>query len=121
MSKYFKPVFDYKLSFDPNKGEKHTMKVVYTVVMDKEGRIGTAIPLPAEGAVAPPVTHKVQTRTTKVRMCQTTAMDEGETGKGNGHDDDEEEEENRRGSASGRKDDGRGAKRDERERRRGVE
>ena len=27
MSKYFKPVFNYKLSFDPNKGEKHSLKL----------------------------------------------------------------------------------------------
>ena len=25
---------DYKLSFDPNKGDKYTIKVVYTVAMD---------------------------------------------------------------------------------------
>ena len=40
MSKFFKPVFDYKLSFDPNKGDKYTIKVVYTVAMDQQGRIG---------------------------------------------------------------------------------
>ena len=62
MLKFFKPVFDCKLSFDPNKGEKYTLKVVYTVAMDQEGRIGAAIPPPAEGAAAAPVTHKVQTR-----------------------------------------------------------
>ena len=37
MLKFFKPVFDYKLSFDPNKGDKYTVKVVYTVAMDAEG------------------------------------------------------------------------------------
>ena len=76
MSKYYKPSFSYKLSFDPNKGENHTLKVIFTVAIDGEGRIGAAILPPAEGAVAPLVTHKVQTRTAEVRMCQTTAMDE---------------------------------------------
>ena len=76
MSKYYKPVFSYKLSFDPNKEEKHTLKVIFTVVMDGEGRISAAIPPPAEGAVAAPVTCKVQTRTAKVRICKTNAMDE---------------------------------------------
>ena len=52
------------------------MKVVYTVAMDGEGQIRAAIPPPAEGAVAPSVTHKVQTRSVDVRMCQTTAIDE---------------------------------------------
>ena len=47
MLKLFKPVFDYKLSFDPNKGDKYTIKVVYTVAMDAQGRIGAAIPPPA--------------------------------------------------------------------------
>ena len=53
MSKFFKPVFDYKLSFDPNKGEKYAMKVIYTVAMDDAGRIGANIPPPAEGAADP--------------------------------------------------------------------
>ena len=76
MLKYFKPVFDYKLSFDPNKGEKHNLKVVYTVVMDGEGQIGAAIPPLVKGAAAAPVTQKVQTRSADVRMCQTMAVDE---------------------------------------------
>ena len=50
MSKYYKPVSNYKLSFDPKKGEKHTLKVIFTIAMDGEGIIGAAIPPPAEGA-----------------------------------------------------------------------
>ena len=59
MLKFFKPVFDYKLSFDPNKGDKYTIKVVYTVAMDAQGRIGAAIPPPAEGEEPPVLSHKV--------------------------------------------------------------
>ena len=76
MSKYFKPVYDCKLSFDPNKGEKHTLMVVFTVEMDGDGRIGADIPPPAEGAAASPVTHKVQTQSADICMCQTTTVDE---------------------------------------------
>ena len=76
MSKFFKPVFDYKSLFDPNKGEKYTIKVVYSIVMDEEGRIGDAILPPAEGAAVDPVTHKMQTRSADVRICQSTALDE---------------------------------------------
>ena len=76
MSKFFKPVFDYKLSFDPNKGEKYTIKVVYTVAMDAQGQIGAVIPPPAEGEEAPVLTHKVQTRSVNVRTCKLTALDE---------------------------------------------
>ena len=52
------------------------MKVIYTVAMDQEGRIGAAIHPLAEGAAAVPVTHKVQTQSAEVRMCQTTMVDE---------------------------------------------
>jgi len=76
MSKLFKPVFDYKLSFDPNKGEKYTIKVVYTVAMDAQGRIGAAIPPPAAGEDPPALTYKTQTRSADVRICQSTALDE---------------------------------------------
>ena len=76
MSKFFKPVFDYKLSFDPNKGNKYTIKVVYTVAMEQQGRIGAAIPPPAEGEEPAPVTHKVQTRSADVCICQSIALDE---------------------------------------------
>ena len=76
MSKFFKPVFDYKLSFDPNKEDKYTIKVVYTVAMDQQGRIGAAIPPPAEGEEPPVLTHKVQTRSADVCICKSTALDE---------------------------------------------
>ena len=59
MSKFFKLVFDYKLSFDPNKGDKYTVKVVYTVAMDQQGQIGATISPPAEGEEPPVLTHKV--------------------------------------------------------------
>ena len=76
MSKFFKPVFDYKLSFDPNKGDKYAIKVVYTVAMDQQGRIGAAIPEPAKGEEPPVLSHKVQTRSANVRICKSKALDE---------------------------------------------
>ena len=76
MSKFFKPVFDYKLSFDPNKGEKYTIKVVFSVPMDAQGWIGAAIPPPAEGEEPPVLSHKVQTRSAEVRICKSKALDE---------------------------------------------
>ena len=76
MSKFFKTVFDYKLSFDPNKGNKYTIKVVYTVAMDAQGQIGAAIPPPAEGEDPPVLSYKTQTRSADVRICQSTALDE---------------------------------------------
>ena len=69
MSKYFKPVFDYKLSFDPSKGEKHSIKVIFTIAMNGASKIGDPIPEPGEGEEAVQVSHKVQTRTAKVRIC----------------------------------------------------
>ena len=68
MSKFFKPVFDYKLSFDPNKGDKYTIKVVYTVAMDAQGWIGAAITLPAEGEEPSVLSYKTQTRSADVRI-----------------------------------------------------
>ena len=76
MSKFFKPVFDYKLSFDPNKGEKYTIKVVLSIPMDAQGWIRAAIPPPAEGEEPPVLSHKVQTRSADVRTCKSTALDE---------------------------------------------
>ena len=76
MSKLFKPVFDYKLSFDPDKGDKYTIKVVFSVPMDEQGRIGAEIPPPAPGAPAPVLSHKVQTRSAEVRICKSTKLDE---------------------------------------------
>ena len=76
MSKFFKPVFDYKLSFDPNKGDKYTIKVVYTVGMDAQGRIGAAIPPPAAGENPPVLSYKTQTRSADVRICKSKALDE---------------------------------------------
>ena len=76
MSKYYKPVFSYKLSFDPDKGEKHTIKVIFSVPMDGDGQIGAAISEPAEGEAPAAVTHKVQTKVVEVRICQSTAVDE---------------------------------------------
>ena len=76
MLKFFKPVFNYKLSFDPNKGDKYTVKVVYTVGMDAQGRIGAAIPPPGEGEEPPVLSYKTQTRSADVRICKSKALDE---------------------------------------------
>ena len=86
MSKYFKPVFDYKLSFDPKKGEKHSINVHYSVPIDSEEHVGAAIsdarPVRAAAAEAAEarapaeITHKVGTKSAEVRVCKTIAMDE---------------------------------------------
>ena len=44
--------------------------------MDGADQIGSTIPKPAAGEVAAPVSHKVQTRTAEVHICQTITMDE---------------------------------------------
>ena len=44
--------------------------------MDGDKWIGAAIPEPAKGEAPAAVTHKVQTRTANVQICQTTAVDE---------------------------------------------
>ena len=40
MVTYYKPVLDYGLSFDCDKGDKHKMEVHYFVKFDEDGNIG---------------------------------------------------------------------------------
>ena len=66
MSKYYKPVLNYKLSFDYTKGEKNRMEIHYQVQVGGAGR----------GQAQGVAQIRMMTRTAEVRICETTAVDE---------------------------------------------
>ena len=79
MTKYYPPVFGYKLSFDSDKGDKHKMKVHYIIRVNDVGNIGAAILSPARAtrknpAPAQTIHNRLKTRTVEVRKCKSTAV-----------------------------------------------
>ena len=80
MTKYYPPVFGYKLSFDSDKGDNHKIEVHYIIRVNDDGNIGASILPPARAtrenpAPAQTIHNRLKTRTVEVRKCKSTAVD----------------------------------------------